>query len=230
LDDLKKEMPYKWRVQSFSEYSPNASCVAYIDARDVMDRLDDVCGAHNWQDDYKVINGLLLAGIGVRDPKTDWWVWKWDTGTESQVEKEKGQMSDAFKRAAVKWGVGRFLYGLEIIKLPANEKKTKNPTNYPYVVDSRGNRVWDITKHINSMKRDDSPSETTKMITKVQFEERLKQAEIKFDEAGLTATFLKYLEDTYGTNNIEQVAKERYKGADAVIDSLMELYKKGNKK
>ena len=73
-------------------------------------------------------------------------------------------------------------------------------------------------------------SETKQMTTKVQFEERLKQAELKFDEAGLTATFLKYLEDTYGTNNIEQVAKERYKGADAVIDSLMELYKKGNKK
>ena len=77
--------------------------------------------------------------------------------------------------------------------------------------------------------RDDSPSETKQMTTKVQFEERLKQAEIKFDEAGLTATFLKYLEDTYGTNNISQIAKERYKGADAIIESLMELYKKGKK-
>jgi len=73
-------------------------------------------------------------------------------------------------------------------------------------------------------------SETKKMTSKVQFEERLKQAEIKFDEVGLTATFLKYLEDTYGTNNISQIAKERYKAADAVIDSLMELYKKGKNK
>jgi len=74
--------------------------------------------------------------------------------------------------------------------------------------------------------RDDSPSDTIKMITKVQFEERLKQAELKFDEAGKTATFLKYLEDTYGTNNISQIATERHKAADAVIESLMDLYKK----
>jgi len=72
-------------------------------------------------------------------------------------------------------------------------------------------------------------SETKQMIGKVQFEERLKQAELKFDEAGLTGTFLKYLEDTYATNNISQIAKERYKGADAVIESLMELYRKGTK-
>ncbi len=77
--------------------------------------------------------------------------------------------------------------------------------------------------------RDDSPSDTNKMITKVQFEERLKQAELKFDEKNMGATFLKYLEDTYGTNNISQIAKERYKGADAIIESLMELYKKGSK-
>ena len=77
--------------------------------------------------------------------------------------------------------------------------------------------------------RDDSPSDTNKMITKVQFEERLKQAELKFDEKNMGATFLKYLEDTYGTNNISQIAKERYKGADAIIESLMELYKKGKK-
>ena len=86
-----------------------------------------------------------------------------------------------------------------------------------------------IGKFDGTKYRDDSPSETKQMTTKVQFEERLKQAEIKFDEAGLTATFLKYLEDTYGTNNISQIAKERYKGADAIIESLMELYKKGSK-
>ena len=77
--------------------------------------------------------------------------------------------------------------------------------------------------------RDDSPSETKQMTGKVQFEERLKQAELKFDEKNMGATFLKYLEDTYGTNNISQIAKERYKGADAIIESLMELYKKGKK-
>ena len=63
------------------------------------------------------------------------------------------------------------------------------------------------------------------MTTKVIFEDRLKQAEIKFDEIGKTATFLKYLEDTFGTNNISQIAKERAKGADAVMDALMDFYR-----
>jgi hypothetical protein len=68
-------------------------------------------------------------------------------------------------------------------------------------------------------------SETKQMTTKVIFEDRLKQAEIKFDEIGKTATFLKYLEDTFGTNNISQIAKERAKGADAVMDALMDFYR-----
>jgi hypothetical protein len=53
------------------------------------------------------------------------WVWKSDCGTESQVEKQKGEASDAFKRAAVMWGIGRFLYSKKIIKLPVKEKNGK---------------------------------------------------------------------------------------------------------
>jgi hypothetical protein len=68
-------------------------------------------------------------------------------------------------------------------------------------------------------------SETKQMTTKADFEHRLKQAEIKFEEAGKTATFLKYLEDTYGTNNISQIVKERYKGADAIIETILAMYK-----
>lgn len=146
LKKLRKEIPHKWRVQSFSKNKPQAQCVAYIDARDVMDLLDEVVGGENWQDDYKLIDGKLLAGIGIKCGNE--WIWKWDTGTESNMEKEKGQMSDAFKRAGVKWGIGRFLYDLPIQYLPANEKKTQS--NFPYVVDEQGKQVWDITKHINA--------------------------------------------------------------------------------
>ena len=47
LEDLKKEIPFKWRVQTANQYGAN--CVAYIDARDVQDLLDEVCGADKWQ-------------------------------------------------------------------------------------------------------------------------------------------------------------------------------------
>lgn len=145
LAQLKKELPCKWRVQSFSQNKPMAQCVAYIDARQVMDLLDEVVGTENWQDDYKQADGMLFAGIGIKIDNQ--WVWKWDTGAESNIEKDKGHVSDAFKRAGVKWGIGRFLYSKDIKYLTANEKKTQN--NKPYVVDDSGKRVFDITKHIN---------------------------------------------------------------------------------
>ena len=145
---LKNKIPYKWRVQSFSKHKSKCQCVAYIDARDVMDVLDSVCGADNWQDKYEFVGDKLIAGIGIRTENG--WVWKYDTGTESNMDAEKGQFSDAFKRAAVKWGVGRFLYDLEIVYLDSNEPKTDK--NYPYPIDANKKRIWDITKHINDLK------------------------------------------------------------------------------
>lgn len=149
LKDLYKEMPYQWRVQSFSKNYPSAQCVAYIDSRDVQKVLDEVIGQENWQDDYKEVDGKIYAGIGILIG--DRWVWKWDCGTESNIEKEKGQASDAFKRAAVKWGIGRFLYDLPIKIVKTNEPKTQN--NFPYVVDEQGKRVYDLTQHINKMSK-----------------------------------------------------------------------------
>lgn len=148
LENLKKEIPYQWRVQSFSKNKPSATCVAYIDARDVMDLLDESVGAENWQDKFELINGQLFCSIGILVNGV--WVWKTDTGTESQTEKEKGLVSDAFKRAAVKWGAGRFLYSLDIQFVDANEVKTIKPNeNYPYVIDGNKKRVYNLTKFIN---------------------------------------------------------------------------------
>lgn len=123
--DLQREIPYKFKPQSVK--FGKALMVSYIDARDVQDTLDDVCGPENWQDDYRVIDGKVYGGVAINvgTDKNPHWVWKWDCGTESNTEQEKGQASDAFKRAAVKWGVGRFLYRLGIVELPTKEYKGK---------------------------------------------------------------------------------------------------------
>ena len=129
LNDLKKEIPYKWRVQSLR--NGRATCVAYIDARDCMDMLDEVCGAGNWQSTFYQANGLLFCKVSIWNEKLNEWVEKSNTGSESNVEKEKGHVSDAFKRACVEWGIGRFLY-----RLPMQTLKTKKYTNgreYPYI-------------------------------------------------------------------------------------------------
>jgi hypothetical protein len=131
LEKLKEEIPFKWRVQSANEWG--ASCVAYIDARDVQDLLDKVCGAENWSVKYQEHKSNLFCYIGIR--AVNQMVWKSDCGTESNVEKQKGEASDAFKRAAVMWGVGRFLYSKKTVKLPVREngKDYKgNPKFTPY--------------------------------------------------------------------------------------------------
>lgn len=80
----------------------------YVTARYVMDRLDSI-GADNWQDLYvDRPDGSVRGGIGILIDGE--WVWKWDVGTESDIESDKGSYSDAFKRAAVKWGIARDLY------------------------------------------------------------------------------------------------------------------------
>lgn len=147
LKELTQVVPSKWRVQSFSKNKPIAICVAYIDARQVMDLLDKVCGCQNWQSDYKMIDDGLYGGIGIFCNSQ--WVWKWDTGVESKEDPSKGEASDAFKRAAVKWGVGRFLYSMGIQYVDSNEEKTK--TNYPYAIDKNSKRIYDLTKHINGL-------------------------------------------------------------------------------
>lgn len=154
LKQLQKRIPCQWRVQSFSKNKAQGQCVAYIDARDVMNLLDEVVGSENWQSDFKDIGGQTFAGIGIKlncnatGNTTTYWAWKWDTGSESNIEKEKGQASDSLKRAGVQWGIGRFLYDFPIQYVTANE--VKNQTNSPYPVNEQGQRIWDLSEYINN--------------------------------------------------------------------------------
>lgn len=148
LKKLQQKITPKWRLQQFSKKYPSAICIAYIDARDAMRILDNVVGPENWQDDYKMVGDQRFCGVGIR--VNDSWVWKWDTGSETNVEAEKGEASDSFKRACVKWGIGRFLYDLEAQTVKVSERKSQS--NYPYVIDESGNRIYDLTEYINTRK------------------------------------------------------------------------------
>lgn len=151
LTGLKKSIPYKWRVQSFSKNKAVAAVVAYIDARDVMDLLDECVGPENWMSDFKEVKGNVYCGVAIKIEND--WVWKWDCGVESNQDSEKGEASDAFKRAAVKWGIGRFLYTLKIKYVKSNGPKNDS-NKYPYVIDSQGQRVWDINEYVNNLPGD----------------------------------------------------------------------------
>lgn len=75
-----------------------------------MKILDETVGAENWKRSHELINGNLFCNVSIYDESKKEWVTKQDVGTESYTEKEKGQASDAFKRACFNWGIGRELY------------------------------------------------------------------------------------------------------------------------
>jgi hypothetical protein len=115
-DGLKEPFPadqIHWRVGATTKDKKKGMALAYLDARDVMDRLDAVVGPQNWSDTYCEVNGVTVCTISIR---LDWeygpGVSKSDGAGATDVEGEKGALSDAFKRCAVKFGVGRYLYRL----------------------------------------------------------------------------------------------------------------------
>lgn len=105
-----------FRVQSINN-GGYATILAYKDARVDMNRLDEVMTPVGWQRDYKLIEGKLFCGVGIFHEQSNEWIWKWDVGTESMTEKEKGQASDAFKRACFNLGIGRELYDYPLISV-----------------------------------------------------------------------------------------------------------------
>ncbi len=100
----------------------------YKDARCDMNLLDEVVGADKWQKKYELINGNLFCSVGIWSG--DQWIWKQDVGTESNTEKEKGQASDAFKRACFNWGIGRELYTAPFIWVRAADCEIKGTKCY----------------------------------------------------------------------------------------------------
>lgn len=107
--------------------SNGLSLLLYKTARTDANQLDDVVGVANWQNDYKVIDGTLFCGIGIHTAENGW-VWKWDAGSESNVAKDKGEASDAFKRAGFRFGIGRELYTAPFIWIPAGKCTIKRET------------------------------------------------------------------------------------------------------
>lgn len=98
----------------------------YKTARTDANLLDETFGPERWTNDFKLVDGVLYGGIGIIFPEMNGeWIWKWDAGTESNTEAEKGRASDAFKRAGFKWGIGRELYSAPFIWIPADRCNIK---------------------------------------------------------------------------------------------------------
>ena len=103
-----------------------AQLLLYKTARTDAAILDETFGQFNWQCSYSENKGNLFCTISVRDPNTNEWISKSDCGSESNIEKEKGEASDAFKRSGFRWGIGVELYSTPRIKIPIEESDMYN--------------------------------------------------------------------------------------------------------
>jgi len=108
----------EWRVQSngmSKDGNPWAMVLAYIDNRAIMNRLDEVVGVGAWRNEYMPLPNSVgdgaLCGISIKID--DEWVTKYDGSDNTAVESTKGGLSGAMKRAAVMWGIGRYLYDFD---------------------------------------------------------------------------------------------------------------------
>lgn len=189
-----------WRVGNTS--GNRGKVLAYIDARDVMDRLDAVVGPQGWSDTYsETPTGRILCSLTVFYPEEDRYVTKTDGAGSTGFEGEKGGISDAFKRAAVKFGIGRYLYGIDTgwIDLDVREANGKTYKNIP--------KSFDGSRYLPGPK---PPTISDK---------QLADLEAKIDE--VSADRVKFLE-YFGVHKLSEMPAEKYHTA------ISKLEKKAN--
>jgi len=134
-----------------------AIILAYKDARVDMRILDEACGQLGWQVSYqRDSKGVLQATISIWDEEKKQWISKTSNGVESFTESQKGEYSDAFKRAGFMWGIGRGLYDFCFIMVTCDETEYyfDKATNKPKATNKlRPNDwIWEISEDYQDVK------------------------------------------------------------------------------
>lgn len=168
-----------WRVSQADAGSGGIYCkvLAYITARAIQDRLDEVAGPGNWRNEpltvHEVRPGVLAMQVGISIKIGDEWVTKYDVAESTKVEPAKGGFSGAMKRAGSQWGIGRYLYhlteafaevsqtggkGWKYAKLKSGEKYYWKPPQLPaWALPKDGTEDAPVSvtqKELNTLKAD----------------------------------------------------------------------------
>jgi len=196
----------EWRVQTNSkdkDGKPWVLVVPYLTSRGVQDRLDDVIGATNWSLVQKPTpcNRGYLAGLSIKHDGE--WITKWDGAEFTNIEPLKGALSGALKRAAVLWGIGRYLYDLdtfwadcahvpgrynkewdEVLELKDKGKKTYGYIgwNHP-IIPAAALPKFNIKPYLNDIRSASTPGELDGAIREAVRVTRLQNNQDAYKEA-----------------------------------------------
>ena len=134
-----KENEIECKIAQINE--KGLTLLLYKTARTDAQMLDETEGEMKWQCEYEEGKGNMYCTIKVWDKEKNQWIGKQDCGVESAFgDKEKGEASDAFKRAGFKWGIGVELYTSPFIYISADKctiKKTIKNQKETYVCNDK---------------------------------------------------------------------------------------------
>lgn len=230
------------RVQSVGEKS--AQLLLYKDSRCDKRILDETFGIFGWKDTYQEIKGNLFCTVSIWDDENKQWIDKQDCGTESFSEKEKGQASDAFKRACFNIGIGRelytriFYYANVATKYDATKKKYELADKYMtfHVSEIETNEQTEKIEKIKIADNKDnivfeygySKKQTTKKETKEEPKDEPKEEVAMIDATQIKALHAifgkndKLKESVYNQLKIKSSKELTYTQAEALIKQLNE--------
>ena len=121
----------EWRIQQTTQDKSRGLAVAFLTSRAIQKRLDETVGPFHWKTEFalwhQIGSGAQLCALSIYDEERKEWVTKTDGAENSDIEPVKGGFSDSFKRAAVQWGIGRYLYSMGAVWVDV-EQKGKNCT------------------------------------------------------------------------------------------------------
>lgn len=102
-------------VRPQSVKNGKATMLLYMNSRVVTDLLDETIGNMNWCSEFQSVDGKVICRIGIWDDDKKMFIYKSDTGSESNIEAEKGQFSDCYKRCLSRWGVNELYTAPNIV-------------------------------------------------------------------------------------------------------------------
>jgi len=200
--------------QKIGKKKDGISLLLYKNARADMNILDETVGAENWQRAQEIVGGNLYCNVGIWvDRRGDGygdWVWKQDVGTESNTEKEKGQASDAFKRACSNWGIGRELYTSPRMQLWAGQFNPGNDAFTCTKLEYDAHRIRSVTIKVKSTGKEHTFSHDTSIIEPVETNvEKVNETQLKELRETLSKTQTDWALSKFGVNDLSELTSDQ---------------------
>lgn len=203
----------EWRVGSTNQDKTKGLALAYVTNRAIQQRLDDIFGCFGWRNEFIEWKGKSqLCGISVK--YGDEWITKWDGADDSNMEATKGGLSDAMKRAAYQWGIGRYLY-----KLPTVWCRLKQFGKSYVLAETPQLPQWALPDGYKGNIKND-PAEPAIQDTITEKQAKRLFAIAKGETKEQKADSVKMIIEKYGYKNTTDITKADYKDICDEIESM----------